>query len=826
MYNLHSLQQHHNYQLIIPQDPYELTEEWVTCPYKEMKEDGCPSPVYSVSDKKYRMLIFPKGYKEYKGKCLALFIMCPKIQEEHKVSLKIETKNGKKTAVRETDFNFSKVQTNRGFKDFINLNEINDYLDGDHLVLKLTVKFNTPIFRKIVFSIDTSDVEDTKKSVPLNLQRLFALMQMSPIAPETTELTKSFGWGTMDVFMQHDVQEFLRELIDNLETKMKGTENEKAISSVFCGKTKNYVKCKDNDEISSEHLEDFYDIQLVVKNMNNLQKSIEQTVEDNYLTGDNQYEFEGIGKHDAIKGCKYDVLPPIIHFHLQRFEYDLMTGMMKKVNDYFEFPYEIDMSPYLSDTADKSGSYVYQLISVLVHQGEQYGGHYYAYCRTSPERKWILFNDNELKIVEEDEVIKNNFGGNNKNYSAYFLAYARKSEINKIMSPIDNSEIPHHVLDYYNECKCLHSGQGPSITLRLVTESDYKNHISKNDCINSIPDTDKKISGVPVDYKFKDILNKIKESVEIKSNSISLWRINQKGIPYDRINQLSQIKSVFKTSSKLLVVESPEQTEGEIPFIILYFDPNRPSSHLSFIKFSVLKPSDNLHKVLLQPIFSQFSTTDEKIIIYYYSNGKTVKLDEDKTVSEQNLQRGIIIFQKDSFNNEPFKLEKMDVYKYIDLLPEYRTNTVDKYFDALSNSITISVISRNDPQDLSKINVKSTMPIKTFIRCIKVLHNIPETDSILLFENKESNHPIKTNISINVQQIVTQNTIYYQVMKNIDQNELEKKSFFSLSIFDENLKLIQSVSLLMNPNFTVKDVINKIKERKLISDNKPFSESK
>jgi hypothetical protein len=37
----------------------------------------------------------------------------------------------------------------------------------------------------------------------------------------TTELTKSFGWKSLDSFMQHDVQEFSRILQDKLEIKMK-----------------------------------------------------------------------------------------------------------------------------------------------------------------------------------------------------------------------------------------------------------------------------------------------------------------------------------------------------------------------------------------------------------------------------------------------------------------------------------------------------------------------------------------------------------------------------------------------------------------------------
>ena len=43
----------------------------------------------------------------------------------------------------------------------------------------------------------------------------------------TTELTKSFGWKSLDSFLQHDVQEFNRVLQDKLETKMKVSETKR-----------------------------------------------------------------------------------------------------------------------------------------------------------------------------------------------------------------------------------------------------------------------------------------------------------------------------------------------------------------------------------------------------------------------------------------------------------------------------------------------------------------------------------------------------------------------------------------------------------------------
>ena len=84
----------------------------------------------------------------------------------------------------------------------------------------------------------------------------------------TTELTKSFGWKSLDSFLQHDVQEFNRVLQDKLESKMKvcdlevssssnlmlciqGTKAEGAIAKLFVGKMKSYIKCVNVDYESS-----------------------------------------------------------------------------------------------------------------------------------------------------------------------------------------------------------------------------------------------------------------------------------------------------------------------------------------------------------------------------------------------------------------------------------------------------------------------------------------------------------------------------------------------------------------------------------------------
>jgi ubiquitin carboxyl-terminal hydrolase 7 len=142
----------------------------------------------------------------------------------------------------------------------------------------------------------------------------------------------------MDSFMQHDVQEFNRVLQDNLESKMKGSKAEGAISKLFKGKMKSYIKCI-NVDFESSRVEDYYgmfvgsilDIQLNVKGCKNLKESFVNYCAVETLDGENKYMAEGFGLQDAKKGVIFQTFPPVLHLQLKRFEYDMERDAMVKV---------------------------------------------------------------------------------------------------------------------------------------------------------------------------------------------------------------------------------------------------------------------------------------------------------------------------------------------------------------------------------------------------------------------------------------------------------------------------------------------------------------
>ncbi|KAJ2612663.1 ubiquitin-specific protease ubp15 [Coemansia sp. RSA 1365] len=319
-------------------------------------------------------------------------------------------------------------------------------------------------FRNAVYQIPTEN-DDPKKSVALALQRVFYNLQVSEETVDTTELTKSFGWDTVESFMQHDVQEFNRVLQDNLETKMKGTEADGAVARLFEGKMKSYIRCV-NVDYESSRVENYYDISLNVKGCATLRDSFANYCEVETLEGENKYQAEGYGLQDARKGVIFESFPPVLQLQLKRFEYDFMRDAMVKINDRHEFPPTIDLQEFLSDDADRSMSWKYVLHGVLVHSGDLHSGHYFGLLRPTTEDKWFRFDDDRVVPVTRDEVFEEYYGGefpqppgqpgmrarpSSKRYTnAYMLVYIREALRDRVLNAGD-APIPEHLLKRIQE---------------------------------------------------------------------------------------------------------------------------------------------------------------------------------------------------------------------------------------------------------------------------------------------------------------------------------------------------------------------------------------
>lgn len=124
---------------------------------------------------------------------------------------------------------------------------------------------------------------------------------------------------------------------------------------------------------------------------------------------------------------------------MKRFQYDPYWDGLTKVNDRFEFPTELDVSPWLQENATGTSNpplpLRYLLSAVVMHVGGPSAGHYYTYVLHRPDGsfdssesgggesgdrgardqlsppRWLKLDDDRVTEVSEEEVLRDAFGG-------------------------------------------------------------------------------------------------------------------------------------------------------------------------------------------------------------------------------------------------------------------------------------------------------------------------------------------------------------------------------------------------------------------------------
>lgn len=414
-------------------------------------------------------------------------------------------------------------------------------------------------FKRAVFQIPTE--KDDYSSVALSLQRLFydLMVNRSPVSAKT--LLNSFGWSREQIQIQHDVQEFNLLLSEVMQNKMKGTPCDGAFNNLFEGKLMNYIRCV-NVDYHSERIEKFVDLQLTIKNYKNIYQSLDAYTEEEILDNEDKYETEGYGKQKAKKGIRFIYFPPILTMQLKRFEYNSKKEIMVKINDYFEYYDEIDLSRYVDQNEElneNNTDNIYTLHSVVVHQGNANSGHYFSFIKpTAWKRDWLQFNDETVRPADEYEIYNENFGGvyeifkmkgkgeivsNNVNYerTAYILVYIKKSLENELLEPVNMNSIPIYLRKRFEMEKEEEENNikkkkrnNENINLLIFSNQNCCHHINKLGIVNSFFDVNvdspfiynhnyRMLLSFPKNLTFVNLLSFISEKTNIPINCLILY---------------------------------------------------------------------------------------------------------------------------------------------------------------------------------------------------------------------------------------------------------------------------------------------------------------
>jgi ubiquitin C-terminal hydrolase len=272
--------------------------------------------------------------------------------------------------------------------------------------------------------------ESNSESLPhknayfIALQELFSeLTAIKKKATNPGRLCSSYvnlDGRTIDITEQMDANEFINILFDKIDNTLKGTEYEKLLVDNYGGKFSNQIKCKVCNNVS-EREEPFYTLSVNTKDKKNIIDALSSFVEGEVLSGSNAYFCSVCNeKQTAIKRTCVKTLPKTLILGLKRFEFNYDEMIKVKLNDYIEFPLELDMYEFTKDhfdeeNSEKSRECKYDLIGVLVHSGTADAGHYYSYIKGIKEDGtrggWIEFNDQEVVPFDSSLIPEKCFGG-------------------------------------------------------------------------------------------------------------------------------------------------------------------------------------------------------------------------------------------------------------------------------------------------------------------------------------------------------------------------------------------------------------------------------
>ncbi|KAJ5310627.1 uncharacterized protein N7443_003088 [Penicillium atrosanguineum] len=324
----------------------------------------------------------------------------------------------------------------------------------------MTQLFMNIEFRDFILKLDLVDPHSSQRLLK-ETQKLFAMMQDTftkhTDPADFVEQIKTYDNEAIDVTIQMDVDEFYNLLFDRWEAQIVDPQEKKKFRSFYGGQLVQQIKSQECPHIS-EREEPFSAIQCDIKGKASLEESLQAYVEGEIMQGENKYSCTGCNRHvDAVKRASLKHVPDDLIFHLKRFDFDMVSLTRSKINDEFQFPDRIDMTPYkvehLSDPEAHIEPDIFELVGVLIHTGTAESGHYYSYTRERPSSgtstSWVEFNDSDVSSFDPATIADQCFGGPSgtmggqmhKVWNAYMLFYQRVStmeaskEIYKPLNP-------------------------------------------------------------------------------------------------------------------------------------------------------------------------------------------------------------------------------------------------------------------------------------------------------------------------------------------------------------------------------------------------------
>lgn len=359
-----------------------------------------------------------------------------------------------------------------------------------YMIATLQQFYCTPVFRYGILMANDEIPQELKeikgKQIDDNffhqIQKMMAYLDFSErrdFSPFDFCLSyKDYSGQPLNVMVQQDADEFLKFMVDKIESSLKKSSILGVLNSVYLGKICNVIKCKGCGYIKTNE-ENFYNLSLEVKKMNHIGESFEKFIEPEIIS---DYTCDSCkNKCDISKRALLKSLPNVLFLSLKKMYFDLELLINVKIHTRYEFPMEINLRKYMyvaesPDPVDSSPEktqksseqapikgeenskmdedFAYKLVGVVIHKGNAEYGHYVSLInanRNDPSRKennqdkWYEFDDSRVTVFDMKKFDEECFGTTedkeyslnlmmsepNNSKSAYLLVYdkIKKNEI-------------------------------------------------------------------------------------------------------------------------------------------------------------------------------------------------------------------------------------------------------------------------------------------------------------------------------------------------------------------------------------------------------------
>ena len=210
----------------------------------------------------------------------------------------------------------------------------------------LQVFFNFIPFRESLLKCKCK--EENKNSL-YQIKKIFYSLKYLQINYYTpNDFPYNFDDEILDVHQQMDADEFFGNILDKIENRLKNTKNENLVKYFFQGRQNDNLTFQEGCSHHRTNINNFYSIQRQIQNKKNIYESLDTLTEGELMNGDNCiFCPECQKKFPAIKSQNFKTLPRMLIFVLKRFEFNYDTMKRVKINDYYEFPLELDMTKYI-----------------------------------------------------------------------------------------------------------------------------------------------------------------------------------------------------------------------------------------------------------------------------------------------------------------------------------------------------------------------------------------------------------------------------------------------------------------------------------------------